>query len=228
MERCTNVLQALMKRKDASWFLEPVPPETEGYSAVVSTPMDYGTISSKLSAGAYANPMAFAADVRLVSANAIAYSPEADNECHLAARATLAAFEKAFHKAHLSNDGGAAATAAEEAAKAASEAKAPSRKRRSDAGEQLEAIDMYAPPKPRPKKPKPLSPPPAPAPAAREPVVPEPAAPEPVAPEPAPVPSAPPAPEPEPVAPEPVAPEPVAPEPVAPEPVAPEPMAMDP
>ena len=36
------------------------------------------------------------ADVRLVSANAIAYSPEVDNECHLAACACLAAFEKAF------------------------------------------------------------------------------------------------------------------------------------
>ena len=38
MERCANVLNALMKRKDASWFKEPVPADTEGYSAVVSTP----------------------------------------------------------------------------------------------------------------------------------------------------------------------------------------------
>ena len=49
--------------------------------------MDYGTIGGKLSAGGYADPMAFASDVRLVAANAIAYNPEPDNECHLAARA---------------------------------------------------------------------------------------------------------------------------------------------
>ena len=83
------------------------------YHRIVHSPMDLGTVKSNLAASRYAAAAEFAADVRLVAANAIAYSPEADNECHLAARANLAAFEKAFHKAHLSNDGGAATAAAE-------------------------------------------------------------------------------------------------------------------
>ena len=50
---CTSVLKSLMKRRDAiDWFNAPVPPETEGYLAVVSEPMDYGTILSKLESGA--------------------------------------------------------------------------------------------------------------------------------------------------------------------------------
>ena len=124
MEQCGAILQALIKRKDASWFREPVPADTEGYSDVVTSPMDYGTIQSKLEAGGYPDAAAFASDVRLVVSNAIAYSPEIENECHIVARANLAAFEKAFLKAHLATDGGAAATAAEAAAKAVREAAA--------------------------------------------------------------------------------------------------------
>ena len=113
MQACATILHALVKRKDARWFREPVPTDRyRGYSLVVSSPMDYGTIQSKLEGGAYADAAAFAADVRLVAANAIAYSPKADDECNLAARHNLAAFETAFVKAHLATDGGAAATAA--------------------------------------------------------------------------------------------------------------------
>ena len=158
LEICSAILQALLKRKDAGWFRAPVPPGTDGYSDVVSLPMDYGTIEGKLSAGSYEDAAAFAADVRLVAANAIAYSPDATNECHLAARHHLAAFEKSFTKAHLATDGGVAASAAEAAAKAADEVKAPSRKRRSDAAE-LEELPYWAPPKPRLTPPKPKPPP---------------------------------------------------------------------
>ena len=89
----------------------------EGYADVVSAPMDYGTIGSKLAAGAYTDADAFAADVRLVSSNAIAFSPDVDDECHTAARWHLVAFEKALIKAGLAEDGSAVA-AAEAAAKA--------------------------------------------------------------------------------------------------------------
>ena len=109
MERCATILAALMRRKDASWFLEPVPAHTRGYALVVSSPMDYGTIEAKLTAGRYADAAAFAADVRLVAANALAYSPDVDDICHMAARANLAAFEKAFDRAGLAIDSSAAA-----------------------------------------------------------------------------------------------------------------------
>ena len=50
--------------------------------------------------------------MRLVASNAVAYSPELDNECNQAARANLAAFETAFLKQGLATDGGEAAKAA--------------------------------------------------------------------------------------------------------------------
>ena len=51
--------------------------------------MSYGTIGTKLSAGGYASAEAFASDVRLVTANAVLYSPEPTNPCHKAALGCL-------------------------------------------------------------------------------------------------------------------------------------------
>ena len=122
IELCTTILKSLMKRRDAhEWFNAPVPAGTEGYSAVVSNPIDYGTILMKLESGTYLaqdGPAAdgFARDVRCVASNAIAYSPQLNNLCNRAAHANLVAFEKAFVKAGLANDGGAALKQAEEAA----------------------------------------------------------------------------------------------------------------
>ena len=71
-ERCASVLSGLMATKAARWFLQPVTPkEAPDYEEYVSSPMDYGTIKAKLEAGQYASPEDFAADVRLVTANAI-------------------------------------------------------------------------------------------------------------------------------------------------------------
>ena len=86
MTRCALILGVLMKRKDADWFEKPVPQDTEGYFEMISNPMDYGTIKTKLEAGGYPDADAFAADVRLVASNAVTYSPEPDNECHRVSR----------------------------------------------------------------------------------------------------------------------------------------------
>jgi len=117
LERCAVILSSLMKLKDAWWFEEPVPADTEGYFETISTPMDYGTIDGKLKGGQYEGELAFAADVRLVASNAMTYSPDPNNDCNEAARAHLAAFERLYVKQGLATDGGAAASAAEEAAK---------------------------------------------------------------------------------------------------------------
>ena len=53
--------------------------------------------------------------MRLVASNAVTYSPEVDNECHKAAKATLSAFEQAYLKEKLATDGGKAADAAKNA-----------------------------------------------------------------------------------------------------------------
>ncbi len=84
--------------------------------------MDFSTVKGKLESGAYDSAgdlaAAFAADVRLIVSNAVAYSPKPDNECHVAAKANLVAFEAAFAKEGLATDDGAAASAAVEAATA--------------------------------------------------------------------------------------------------------------
>ena len=123
LELCALILGALTKRKDAYWFAEPVPKDTEGYFEMISSPMDYGSIQTKLEAAGYPDADAFASDVRLVTSNAVTYSPEADNACHKAARAHLNEFEKQFLKQGLATDDGAAAAAAAEAAKPPKRAK---------------------------------------------------------------------------------------------------------
>ena len=123
MTRCALILGVLMKRKDADWFEKPVPQGTEGYFEMISNPMDYGTIQTKLEAAGYPDADAFASDVRLVASNAVTYSPEADNPCNKAARAHLNEFEKQFLKQGLATDDGAAAAAAAEAAKPPKRAK---------------------------------------------------------------------------------------------------------
>jgi len=117
LERCASILAALMKHRDAWWFAEPVPADTDGYFEVIASPMDYGTINDKLTNGTYDGEAAFAADVRLVATNAVTYSPDPANDCNKAARVHLALFERSFVKQGLATDGGAAAAAAEEAAK---------------------------------------------------------------------------------------------------------------
>ena len=147
LERCALILSALLKRKDAYWFADPVPKDTEDYFTTISSPTDYGSIQSKLEAAGYPDADAFASDVwlvasnaihllllllllltlgpyspnpnqvRLVASNAVTYSPEADNSCNKAARAHLNEFEKQFLKQGLATDDGAAAAQAAEAAK---------------------------------------------------------------------------------------------------------------
>ena len=81
MTRCALILGVLMKRKDADWFEKPVPQGTEGYFEMISNPMDYGTIKTKLEAGGYPDADAFAADARLVASNAVTY-PNPDSNPH--------------------------------------------------------------------------------------------------------------------------------------------------
>ena len=106
-----------MKRKD-DWFNEPVDTVLiPDYLDTVKSPMDYGTIMTKLKSGAYMAAPPFAADVHLVLSNAVAYSPEPDNECHIAAKKHLIAFEEGYFKEGLATDGGAALAAAKAGAK---------------------------------------------------------------------------------------------------------------
>jgi len=115
--RCTRECARALRPHPAGCCTRGRPPALD--AGCVFAPQDYGTISAGLEAGSYADAEAFAADVRLVASNAVAYSPELDNDCNKAARANLAAFETAFLKQGLATDGGEAAKAATAAAKPA-------------------------------------------------------------------------------------------------------------
>ena len=92
------LLQRLMSHPlqgGQGWFNEKVDPAKLGlpdYFRIVTKPMDLGTVKSNLSASRYAGAPEFAADVRLVFANALAYNPPA-NPVHKAARALSTEFE---------------------------------------------------------------------------------------------------------------------------------------
>ena len=101
MERCEAILDLLSLRPDGFWFLEPVSVEdVPDYLDVVESPMDYSTIKAKLKASEYADDhLAFAADVRLVFANALKYNYDRTNQCHIAAKEGMKFFEASFARA---------------------------------------------------------------------------------------------------------------------------------
>jgi hypothetical protein len=67
------LLKQLRSHKWGWVFNEPVDPEVLGctdYYQVIKTPMDLGTVKKRLDDGSYESPDAFAAEVRLIWANA--------------------------------------------------------------------------------------------------------------------------------------------------------------
>lgn len=94
---CEMLLTALRRdRVNSPFFLEPVDPVKHccpDYFDKIATPMDLSTVATKLKDGAYnSDRAAFAADVRLVFDNAMAYNPPA-HPVHVAAGVMKRAFE---------------------------------------------------------------------------------------------------------------------------------------
>lgn len=77
-QKMKNILQKLCKHRHAYFFLEPVDPialNIPTYFEIIKSPMDFGTIKSKL--GKYQDPEEFASDCRLVFSNCKTFnSPE--------------------------------------------------------------------------------------------------------------------------------------------------------
>ncbi len=74
-----EVLQSMMKNKEARLFLEPVDPvrnNAPDYFEKITHPMDFGTIQSKLEANVYPSLDCFIADVNLVFDNCTFYNPD--------------------------------------------------------------------------------------------------------------------------------------------------------
>lgn len=80
LQKCSRVLNILQKEKDAEIFSEAVDPrEVPLYSEIILTPMDLGTVATRLSSGYYSGPGAhhqFAEDVRLVWKNCQIFNEE--------------------------------------------------------------------------------------------------------------------------------------------------------
>ncbi|XP_064995727.1 transcription factor GTE9-like isoform X2 [Musa acuminata AAA Group] len=95
MKECEVLLSRLMTHHYAWVFNEPVDVEKlniPDYYTVIKHPMDFGTISTKLSSDAYPSPQGFAADVRLTFTNAMTYNPPS-NSVHIMANKLSKFFE---------------------------------------------------------------------------------------------------------------------------------------
>lgn len=76
--QCSAILTKLMSHGAAWVFLEPVDPvklNIPDYFSIISSPMDLGTVKSKLEKNIYCCADEFAADVRLTFSNAMLYNP---------------------------------------------------------------------------------------------------------------------------------------------------------
>ncbi|KAH9933690.1 hypothetical protein B0H21DRAFT_759894 [Amylocystis lapponica] len=75
-EVLSKLIVQIKKKDDYAFFLTPVDPaQVSGYADVVKRPMDFGTMSTKVARGKYRSLEEFAADVRLVTANAKTFNP---------------------------------------------------------------------------------------------------------------------------------------------------------
>jgi len=86
-QQCQQVLNQLMAHQHSWPFSSPVDPvalQIPDYFAIISHPMDLGTIKSKLNQGLYAHVDDFAWDVRLVWNNARVYNTPNSDIHHMA------------------------------------------------------------------------------------------------------------------------------------------------
>ncbi|KQK08973.1 transcription factor GTE4 isoform X1 [Brachypodium distachyon] len=80
-DRCRELLDQLLQHDDAWVFDKPVDVYELGisdYYTMIPDPMDLGTVSSRLNRLRYADPRAFAEDVRLTFRNAMTFNDEDD------------------------------------------------------------------------------------------------------------------------------------------------------
>eukprot|EP00873_Tetraselmis_striata_P011998 jgi/Tetstr1/432262/TSEL_002297.t1 len=97
-KQCLSVLKHLQNHKWAWPFNQPVDTQQfSDYLRVVQRPMDLGTIRRQSEAGHYRDPEQFAADMRLVFANAKTYNPPG-SDVHVMASTLKARFEEKWQQ----------------------------------------------------------------------------------------------------------------------------------
>jgi len=101
IEKCRRVLIE-MKEKDlstGSYFAEPVDPVALGiptYHTIITSPMDLGTVSTKLDSNEITTVEEFGRLVRLVFTNAIKFNVDEVNHVHVSAKRMLSTFNSKF------------------------------------------------------------------------------------------------------------------------------------
>lgn len=95
LKDCESLLKRLMTHQYGWVFNTPVDIvklNIPDYFTIIKRPMDFGTIKSKMAAGAYSGPLEFADDVRLTFSNARTYNPSG-NDVHVMADTLSKYFE---------------------------------------------------------------------------------------------------------------------------------------
>ncbi|KAK3031780.1 hypothetical protein RJ639_037077 [Escallonia herrerae] len=104
--RCSGILERLRAHPTGWVFSYPVDPiklDIPDYFSVISRPMDFGTIKTKLEDGIYMSREEFEADVRLTLSNAMTYNPES-NAVHLMARKLSEFFDQISNGANVDEE----------------------------------------------------------------------------------------------------------------------------
>ncbi|CAA6661069.1 unnamed protein product [Spirodela intermedia] len=94
---CAVLMSKLMKHRHGWVFSSPVDAEGLGlhdYFTIIKSPMDLGTVKTRLDRNWYKSPARFAEDVRLAFANAMTYNPKG-HEVHSMAEQLSRIFEEA-------------------------------------------------------------------------------------------------------------------------------------
>ncbi|ESW19952.1 hypothetical protein PHAVU_006G168500 [Phaseolus vulgaris] len=94
--QCATILKSLMSHPYSWVFSKPVDPvalNIPDYFTIISHPMDFGTIKTKLERNIYSGTEEFADDVRLTFSNAMKYNPPS-NDVHLMAKELCKIFDR--------------------------------------------------------------------------------------------------------------------------------------
>jgi hypothetical protein len=123
-QHCTPLLRALMNNKNAAPFNVPVDYIKLGipdYPKIVTHPMDFGTIETKMGSGVYDQIDEWIDDMRLVFGNAKKFNPE-EHVVHKMAKMLEQSFDKKLaallEKVENKNNGGGSSRRAQGAPEA--------------------------------------------------------------------------------------------------------------
>lgn len=103
LKACNDILKEMFSKKHAGYawpFYKPVDTEMldlHDYLEVIKTPMDLGTMKTKMESRAYSSATEFAADMRLIFTNCLKYNPP-EHEVVQMAKKLQEVFEARFAK----------------------------------------------------------------------------------------------------------------------------------